>query len=381
MRFARMLVLVLLCFVVIGGANAQEPVGVVTSFSILGDVIVRITEGADNVSVFALIPVGGDPHSFEPAPRDLAILDGADVVFVVGANFEEGVMEAIENAAPDLRIETVSSCIEMLAFGQHAHDEPMGEDEHAGPGENVDAAMAALCESHREELHDSHDSHDAEHEGEADHGHGTDEVLGPLYTLECGGHGHEEESGEAHDHGECDPHVWSDPHNVRYWALYVRDTMIAIDPANAELYTENARAYIAELEALVHDFIEPAVATIPVENRVLLTNHETLNYFAYAYGFEVIGTVIPNASTAAEPSAAQFAALLETVRDEGITAVFAENTLGTRLAEQLAAEAGVQFYTLYTDSLSFPDEDGFTYTDYIRANVRTIVTALGGTLE
>ena len=83
------------------------------------------------------------------------------------------------------------------------------------------------------------------------------ETLGALYQADCGeGHGHimkkrantkkseeHEEHGDdehGHDHGACDPHVWMEPHNVMYWTMLIRDTLIELDPANAETYTANA---------------------------------------------------------------------------------------------------------------------------------------------
>lgn len=161
----------------------------------------------------------------------------------------------------------------------------------------------------------------------------------------------------------------------------IRDTLSALDPANAEIYADNAETYIAELTALDQDFIVPMVESIPEAQRVLLTNHETLGYFANAYGFEVIATVIPGAGTLAEPSAADLARLIDLIRAEGVSAVFAENTVGTRIAEQIAQESGAQFYTLYSDSLSDADGPAATYLDYMRYNVTTIVQALGGGLQ
>jgi ABC-type Zn uptake system ZnuABC Zn-binding protein ZnuA len=164
---------------------------------------------------------------------------------------------------------------------------------------------------------------------------------------------------------------------VVYWSLYIRDVLIELDPDGAEAYTANAAAYIAALDAIAHDFITPSVATIPEDRRVLVTNHATLGYFASRYGFEVVGTVIPGASTSAEPSAEQVAGLVDIVRAEGVQAIFADSTVNTRLAEQVASETATAFIRLYTDS--FGESEASNYMDYIRYNVSAIVSALGGT--
>jgi len=489
-RIVFVVLLNLLLLLSIPFSNAQdERLQIVGSHSILSDVIANVA--GDVADVTSVMPRGADPHSFLPSPSDLTALADADIVFINGAFFEEGLLESIENAAEGINIVTASSCVEILAFGghgdhghddhdhadedhaheegedhdhgdeDHAHEEDEdhdhgdedhaheeGEDhadedhmheegeEHSEMGDM--SAMAMLCEQHyaeMEALHeDSHehgdedhmhedgedhadedhahedgedhaheDGEDHAHEDGEDHGdedhihedghdhdHSKAETLGALYQADCGeGHGHDhEEEGEhedgeehsdehAHDHGACDPHVWMEPHNVMYWTMLIRDTLIELDPANAETYTVNASTYLEELDALAHDFVTPMVETIPEENRVLITNHDALGYFAARYDFEVTGTVIQSFSTLAEPSAADVAVVIDLIRDEGVPAIFAETTVSDDLVQQIADETGVQFYVLYTGSLSEADGPASTYVDYMRYNVTTIVEALG----
>jgi ABC-type Zn uptake system ZnuABC Zn-binding protein ZnuA len=225
-----------------------------------------------------------------------------------------------------------------------------------------------------------------DHEHEDEHG---SERLGMLYTLECGGHDgehegeeadHDEDEGDEHGHeeGGCDPHVWTNPHNVIYWTFMIRDTLSALDPANAETYAANAAAYAETLDAFTHDFLKPMLESVPEAQRILITNHETLGYLAAMAEYEVVAVVIPGGGTAAEPSAADIANLIDLVRDEGVPAIFAENTVSTNIAEQVAAESGASFHVLLSDSLSGADGSGTTYLEYMRYNVTTIVQALGG---
>lgn len=382
--------------------GAQEDrLQIVGSHSILSDVITNVT--GDAADVTSVMPRGADPHSFQPTPSDLTALADADVVFINGAFFEEGLLEAIENAADDMNIVTVSSCVQIIAYGGHDHAHEEGGDHDHAHEEGVMgdmSAMTALCEQHYAEMeaireaghdhdHEEGDEH-AHEEGDEEHDHSHVETLGALYAIDCGtGHSHEEgeehahEEGEehAHDHGSCDPHVWMEPHNVMYWTMFIRDTLIELDPANAETYTANAAAYLEELDALVHDFVMPMVETVPEENRVLVTNHNVFGYFAARFDFEVVGTIIPGGSTLTEPSTADVAAVIDLIREEGVPAIFAETTVSDDLAQQIADETGVQFYVLYTGSLSDADGPASTYVDYvdyIRYNVTTIVEALGG---
>ncbi|EPI2802528.1 metal ABC transporter substrate-binding protein [Citrobacter koseri] len=67
------------------GALAKT-LNVVTSFSILGDITQEV--GGKNVNVTTLVGPDGDPHTFEPSPKDSAALSKADVVVVNGLGLE-----------------------------------------------------------------------------------------------------------------------------------------------------------------------------------------------------------------------------------------------------------------------------------------------------
>jgi len=413
--FLGLLLTLLVTVAPITGAQ-EDRLQIVGSHSILSDVIANVA--GDAADVTSTMPLGADPHSFQPTPSDLTALADADIVFINGMFFEEDLIEAIENAGDDMNIVTVSSCVSIIAFGGHGDHDHEGDDhdhegeDHDHEGDDHDhehesemgdmSAMAALCEQHYAEmaaLHDAdhdhdhegedhdHEGDDHEHEGEEGHEHDHNmETLGALYAIDCGeGHSHEgndhdHEEGEehSHDHGSCDPHVWMEPHNVMYWTMFIRDTLIELDPANAETYTANAAEYLETLDALAHDFMTPMVETVPEENRVLVTNHDALGYFAARYDFEVVGTIIPSVTTLADVSTADVVELIDLINEREIPALFAETTVSDDLVQQVADETGVEVAVLYSGSLSAADGPASTYVDYIRYNVTTIVEALGG---
>jgi ABC-type Zn uptake system ZnuABC Zn-binding protein ZnuA len=165
------------------------------------------------------------------------------------------------------------------------------------------------------------------------------------------------------------------PQNVMLWTLTIRDTLTQLDPANSETYTQNAAAYIDQLTQL-HSEIQSLAETIPPENRVLVTNHDSLGYFAAQYGFTIVGVVIPGGSTVSEPSAQDIVRLIQTIESEHVRAIFAETTINPAVAQQVADESGAVLYTLYSGSLSDEDGPASTYLDYMRTNTRTIVDGL-----
>ena len=182
--------------------------------------------------------------------------------------------------------------------------------------------------------------------------------------------------GGHHHHDECDPHFWLDPMNVVTYVANIRDGLISVDPAGAEVYRANAERYIAQLNELDR-FIADQVAAIPEADRKLVTNHESFGYFADRYGFRIIGTIVPGVSTGASPSAQQLARLTGRVRDAGVKVIFLETGANPQLAEQLARETGITIVSdLYTHSLSEADGPAPTYIDMMRYNVKRIVEAL-----
>lgn len=169
-----------------------------------------------------------------------------------------------------------------------------------------------------------------------------------------------------------------DPHNVIYWALMIRDSLSALDHANEDAYAANAAAYAQELVSLEADVIVPALAELPEEQRVLVTNHGSLGYFATSYDFEIVTMVVHSVSTEVEPSARDVAAVIDAVRDEGVPAIFSDIHLSDVLVNTIASETGVAVVGLHTDSLGDSEGPAGTYLDYMRYNVKAIVEALKG---
>lgn len=120
------------------------------------------------------------------------------------------------------------------------------------------------------------------------------------------------------------------------------------------------------------------LAGVPATKRLLVTNHESLGYFADRYGLRVVGALLPSVSTGAEPSAGQLAALIERIRLTGAPAVFLEAGVNPQLARQLAEETGLRVVTdLYTESLTNVDGPAPSYLAMMRHNARSIAAALG----
>lgn len=180
--------------------------------------------------------------------------------------------------------------------------------------------------------------------------------------------------------GTPDPHFWTDPARVVTAVRLLADEIVRnVDGVDATVVRERADAYakrVGELDAeLAKRFAE-----LPPQRRVLVTNHHVFGYLADRYDFTVIGAIVPGGTTLASPSSSDLASLVTAIRKHRVPAIFADTSQPTRLAEVLAAEAGVRVrvVALYSESLSEPDGDAGTYLDLMRFNAEAIVDGLSG---
>ncbi len=175
--------------------------------------------------------------------------------------------------------------------------------------------------------------------------------------------------------GGPDPHFWMDPARVGDAALAVAS---ALDEHHPGGWQERADSYAAGMAATDRE-IEELLSPVPEDRREMVTNHEAFGYFADRYGFEVIGVVIPGGSTLAEPSSAELADLVEVIEHSGTSAIFAETTQPTSLAEAVAAELGgeVEVVELFTESLGGLGSGAETLREMLVTNAGRISEALG----
>jgi len=309
-----------------GAASASEPVKVVASFSILGDLVAEV--GGDHVVVTTLVGPNGDAHTFEPSPSDAKSLGAASVLVENGLGFEGWLKRLVD----------------VSGF----------------KGETVIASTGVKPR---------------EWEGEAEEGHGHDHD-----AQEAKGHedGHEEAHADAHDHGAhaVDPHAWQDPKNG---ILYVNNIVAGLskaDPENAADYKANGAKLVAELEA-IDARLHKAFDALPEAKRRIVTSHDAFGYFGAAYNISFIAP--EGLSTESEVSAAEVASIIRQIRDENVGSIFVENISDPRLLEQISRESGAKIGgELFSDALSPPDGPAPTYVKMFENNEKQLLSAMSG---
>ncbi len=183
---------------------------------------------------------------------------------------------------------------------------------------------------------------------------------------------------QKHGQTQPDPHVWGNVENAIAMVKATRDALIELHPGDRATFIRNTEPLITELTQL-HQWIKAQIATIPPTQRRLVTTHDAFQYYANAYGLEVMGTLI-GISTEEQPSAQTVQKLVNAIQAAKVPVIFAETTINPRLITTVAEEAGVKLATrrLYSDSIGAPGSDGASYVDMMVANTRTIVENLGG---
>ncbi len=332
-------------------ADLEEPIPVVATFSILGDMVQRI--GGGHVAVTTLVGPDGDTHVYQPNPADARSVSEATVLVVNGLEFE-GWLDRLVDASDYSGVRVVASTgIELIALDDE-HDDHDDHDDHVEMAEDSH-------DDHDEHGEDGHD-HEHEHDEHAEEGHDHDE-----HAEADAGHDH-------HHHGEFDPHGWQSLRNALTYVDNITAALVEAAPEHEADFYRNRATCGAGIMALDAE-IRGMVSGLPEHRRVVVTSHDAFQYFGRAYGLTFLAP--QGMSTESEASAKDVAGLIRQIRELGIRAVFVESITDPRLLERIADETGAAIGgTLYPGALSGPDGPAPTYLDMMRHNATTLVLAL-----
>ena len=177
--------------------------------------------------------------------------------------------------------------------------------------------------------------------------------------------------------GKPNPHLWTNPPMAKQYAQVARDLLVRRDPVNAAIYEKNFVAFAVKIDAL-DQAIEIATATIPEDQRKLLTYHDAYAYFAKNYGYTVVGAIQP--SSFDEPTPKEIAALILQVKELGVKAIFGSEVFPSPVLEQIGLESDVRYVDVLRDDdlIGKPGDKEHSWLGLMRFNFVTIVEALGG---
>ena len=294
----------------------------------------------DSARVEVIIPNGTDPHDFEPSAKDVEMMSSSAIVVANGLDLEEGLEDALaETEKSGVPVFHVADHVTLRKGSDHAHgDEEHGDEEH-GDEEHGD-------EEHGDEAHGD--------EAHGDEAHGDEE------------HGDKEHGDKEHGHGAEDPHIWLDPLTLAEAVPEMAEQIGSV--IGADLSSAGA-AQVSLLENLNKE-IETKMSGL--DPCVMITGHDSLGYFAARYGCEILGSVVPSFSTAAEATAKNLAELKALAKGEDVKAIFTELGTPADVVEQLAKEVGVEVVELATHLVP----EGGGYPEMMSALTDSVVAGL-----
>ena len=325
-----MLVLSLVLIACSGGSTEAgcpeidgREINVVATTPMIGEFVSQVA--GDNINLTVLMSPEADPHTYEPAPQDAGKIADADLVFYTGLMYEPApLIELLENSVCGSEaLAEVGDSVFPIEFKESGHDD---HDDHGEKGHD----------DHDEEGHDGH---------------------------------------EGHGHGAYDPHFWFDPNRVAYAAKFIESKLIEFDPSNTSDYQAAGDSYTAELNSLTGQ-VSQLIASIPSQNRKLITTHESLGYLEAKFGLEVLSTIIPNLDSSNEISPAQLVGVIDVIEDNNVKVIFIEAEAPSVYAETIVAETGIRAVEgLWVETL----KPGQTYPEFLIAAVELIVENLSNT--
>jgi ABC-type Zn uptake system ZnuABC Zn-binding protein ZnuA len=249
------------------------PPRVVTTFPPL-ECFARNLAG-DNVGVLSLATSSG-PHHYEPDVEETLKLRQADLFFVNGLQLDDRFADRMAQSSNNRRL-AGKDAPGLVKLGDRLLKEPGLVDR-------------------------------MEH-GDHDHGH----------------------AHHDHQHGEHDPHIWLGiPQAIRMVEI-IRDELKKVDAGHAAEYDRRAAEYVKELKDL-HEYGKKALAG--KKERSLVTNHESLHYFAKSFDLDIVDVI--QVRPGADPGS--LTDLIKTCQEKKVRVIATEPQFQRGTAETLQEE-------------------------------------------
>ena len=249
---------------------------VVTSANFLYEFSQNI--GKEMIDVTLLVPMGADPHDWEPTIRDTERLQEANMIIVNGIGYEHWLNSLEVTDIPGILVDTSNgiSILDSAKYDEEKHDDHTKEDGH-----------------------DDEDKHD------------------------------------EHNHGALDPHIWLNPVFAQLQVKNIANALSNSDPTNKNYYQSNAAIYNQELD-LLDSKIRTELSGCKTD---FITFHDAFSYFSEEYGLTQ-HTIISSIDSHGEVTPKTLENIISLARELNIKIIFAEESTSTKTSQVIADEIG-----------------------------------------
>lgn len=310
--------------------NSGDQLSIVTTTFAEYDWVREILgDRADNANITLLLDSGVDLHNFQPTADDIVTIAGCNMFIYVGGHSDEWVEDVLAQVKNEDMIvinlmDVLGDCVkeeEIVEGMEHEHEEDRAEDEYT-------------------------DEDESEHE-------------------------------ENHKH-EDDEHVWLSLKNAKVICKEIAEKLCALDPENAETYTENLSAYCEKLSMLDEEY-KKAVDEAPVKT-LLFGDRFPFRYLVDDYGIQYYAA-FSGCSAESEASFETIVFLAGKVDELGLSAVMTLEGSDTKIAQTVvdtSKVANAEILTLNSmQSITQKDiNSGGTYLSIMASNLEVLKEAL-----
>ena len=238
---------------------------------------------------------GADPHTFEPKPLQMALLEKSDIYFSIGIEFEDPLLPKFKDSYKHVKFVPTQEGIELIPMADHHHSHSHDEGDH---------------------FHDEFASDEEKRQEKLEHAHGH-------------GHGH----GHGHSHHELDPHIWLDPMLVKIMAQNMSKALCERYPEHEALFKINLAKFEQKADALdakIKDILKD------IKSRDFMVYHPGWGYYAKRYNLVQHAVEIEGK----EPKPKDLALLIEEAKEHKVKIVFVAPQFSKKAAQEVAKQVG-----------------------------------------
>ena len=227
--------------------------------------------GGDKINVSIMVKPGNSPHTYEPKPSQMKDIANADIYFTIGVEFEHVWLDKFKNTNNSMKIIDLAKGVEKMPMAEHNH----------------------------------HHGHEAKKH--------------TVYTE------------DTKDEKSLDPHIWTNPRNVKIIAKNILEALKDKDPKNSDYYIKNYNDFIILIEktnSSIKEILKESAS------KKFMVFHPSWSYFAKEYNLKQLAMELEGKS----PKPKELIMLLKEAKEEKITVIFTQPEFSDTSAKVIANE-------------------------------------------
>lgn len=161
-------------------------------------------------------------------------------------------------------------------------------------------------------------------------------------------------------------HIWLNVNYASQQVQNITEALVELDPAHEQQYRSNAKEFLSQLS-----FFQGKSGSFSGKGKNVVVFHEAFDYIAEQYEFKIAGSLLIDENI--RPTPKKLGELIEKIRENHVTALFAGDDEGMLLAKTISAETGIPAYFL--DPITYGPMDKEAFIQILHQNDATIKEA------